>query len=177
MENQTARLARKSTYEEKEKQMNKIEGVIVKKLKVIADERGSLMEIVRNDDECFKADPVYGQHYLTTAYPGVVKAWHYHDFQDDNFCVVRGMAKVALYDGRASSPSFGAVMEFFIGEQNPCVIHIPRGVWHGYKAIGTEKCYLVNMVTNVYNYALPDEHRAPYDGDVTGYNWNKDINA
>lgn len=157
--------------------MNLINGVIVKKLKVLADERGSLMEIVRADDECFKADPTYGQHYLTTAYPGVVKAWHYHQFQDDNFCVVKGMGKVALYDGRKDSPTFGQVNEFFIGEKNPCVIHIPRGVWHGYKAIGVEPCFLVNMVTKPYNYDEPDEHRAPYDGKETGYDWNKDINA
>lgn len=154
-----------------------IEGVVVKKLRVIADERGSLMEIVRVGDECFEADPNYGQHYLTTAYPGVVKAWHYHEFQDDNFCVVKGMAKVALYDGRKDSPTFGIVNEFFIGEKNPCVIHIPRGVWHGYKAIANETCYLVNMVTKPYNHSVPDEHRAHYHNNETGYDWNKDINA
>ena len=47
-----------------------IEGVKVKKLKVIPDERGRLMEILRNDDECYEK---FGQVYMTTNYPGVVK--------------------------------------------------------------------------------------------------------
>ena len=52
-----------------------IDGVMIKKLKVIADERGRLMEILRADDEMFTG---FGQVYMTTAYPGVVKGWHYH---------------------------------------------------------------------------------------------------
>ena len=52
-----------------------IYGVIIKKLKVIADERGRLMEILRADDNFFQN---FGQVYTTTAYPGVVKGWHYH---------------------------------------------------------------------------------------------------
>ena len=46
-----------------------IDGVIIKKLKVIPDERGRLMEIMRSDDTFFKK---FGQVYMTTAYPGVV---------------------------------------------------------------------------------------------------------
>ena len=41
----------------------------------MCDERGRLMEMLRCDDPIFKG---FGQVYLTTAYPGVVKAWHYH---------------------------------------------------------------------------------------------------
>ena len=52
-----------------------INGVKIKKLKVIPDERGKLMEMLRSDDELFIK---FGQVYMTTAYPGVVKAWHYH---------------------------------------------------------------------------------------------------
>ena len=52
-----------------------INEVKIKKLKVIPDERGRLMEILRADDEIFIR---FGQVYLTTAYPGAVKAWHYH---------------------------------------------------------------------------------------------------
>jgi dTDP-4-dehydrorhamnose 3,5-epimerase len=46
-----------------------IEGVFVKNLQIIPDERGWLMEILRCDDPLFKN---FGQVYLTTAYPGVV---------------------------------------------------------------------------------------------------------
>ncbi|MEK7290545.1 MAG: dTDP-4-dehydrorhamnose 3,5-epimerase family protein, partial [Planctomycetota bacterium] len=89
-----------------------IDGVKIKKLKVIPDERGRLMEILRNDDAIFLK---FGQVYITTAYPGVVKAWHYHKIQTDHFAVVLGMMKVVLYDGRKDSPTFGQVNEFIAG--------------------------------------------------------------
>ncbi|RMD96449.1 MAG: dTDP-4-dehydrorhamnose 3,5-epimerase, partial [Deltaproteobacteria bacterium] len=72
-----------------------IEGVRLKRLHPIPDERGYLMEMLRADDDLFLK---FGQIYMTTAYPGVVKAWHYHKVQYDHFVVVRGMMKVVLYD-------------------------------------------------------------------------------
>jgi len=65
-----------------------IDGVKTKKLRVIPDDRGRLMEILRADDEVFIK---FGQVYATTVYPGVVKAWHYHKKQVDNIAVVAGM--------------------------------------------------------------------------------------
>jgi len=111
-----------------------IDGVVIKPLKVIPDERGWLMEILRNDDPIFTQ---FGQVYMTTAYPGVVKGWHYHKKQTDNFTCVHGMMKVALYDKREGSPTYGALMEIFVGEKNPVLISVPPGVYHGFKGIGT----------------------------------------
>ena len=89
-----------------------IDGVRVTPLKPIPDERGRLMEIFRSDEPDFER---FGQVYLTTAYPGVVKAWHYHAKQTDNFVCVQGMMKVALYDAREDSPTKGETAEFFMG--------------------------------------------------------------
>ena len=86
-----------------------IDGVIVKKLKVIPDERGRLMEIMRSDDTFFKK---FGQVYMTTAYPGVVKGWHYHKKQADNMAVVRGMMKIVLYDSRKKSKLMAKSMRY-----------------------------------------------------------------
>jgi dTDP-4-dehydrorhamnose 3,5-epimerase len=147
-----------------------IEGVAVKDLRLIPDERGRLMEILRSDDPLFKK---FGQVYLTTAYPGVVKAWHFHTKQTDHFCVVKGMAKVVLYDDRKRSSTKGAVNEFFIGELNPKLVVIPPLVLHGYKAIGTEEVFLLNVPTELYNYAAPDEHRRPPDDPSIPYDWSR----
>jgi len=135
---------------------------------VIPDERGWLMEILRNDDEIFEK---FGQVYITTAYPGVVKGWHYHKAQTDNFTCLKGMMKVALYDGREDSPSYKRINEFFIGEKNPLLISVPPCVFHGFKAIGTETAYFLNVPTDIYNYEEPDEFRAPPDDPGIDYDW------
>ena len=148
--------------------MDLIDGVATKPLRVIPDERGWLMEILRRDDEIFAG---FGQVYMTVAYPGVVKGWHWHRKQTDHFCVVKGMMKVVLYDRREGSPTHGMVNEFFIGERNPMVVRIPQGVLHGMKCISDEFAILVNTVTEPYRYDEPDEFRVhPHDNDIP-YDW------
>lgn len=150
--------------------MKLIEGVAVKPLRVIPDERGWLMEILRRDDPFFSQ---FGQVYLTVVYPGVVKGWHWHKKQDDHFCVVRGMAKIVLYDRREGSPTHGLINEFFLGEKNPSLVVIPRGVLHGMKGTGTEPAFLINTVTEPYDYAEPDEYRvSPHSGEIP-YDWTR----
>ncbi|MFC1513940.1 dTDP-4-dehydrorhamnose 3,5-epimerase family protein [candidate division KSB1 bacterium] len=147
-----------------------ISGVKTKKLKVIPDERGRLMETLRDDDDLFVK---FGQAYITTAYPGVVKAWHFHKKQTDNFVCIQGMMKVVLYDAREGSATEGMVNEFIIGLHNPVLIQIPNGVMHGFKCISDTEAMILNIPTEHYNYEEPDEHRVdPYDNDIP-YDWNR----
>ncbi len=147
-----------------------INGVVIKKLRVIPDERGRLMEILRNDDEIFKQ---FGQVYVTTTYPDVVKAWHFHRVQSDNFACVSGMIRVALFDARKDSSTYGEIVEYFIGEHNPMLIHVPPGVYHGWKGIGAKEALIVNIPTHPYNYENPDEFRLdPYENNIP-YNWER----
>lgn len=145
-----------------------IKGVKIKELKAIPDERGWLMEILRCDDDIFEK---FGQVYFTTAYPGVVKAWHLHKKQTDNFTCIHGMMKVALYDSRKDSPTYGEINEFFIGERNPLLISVPPLVYHGFKAIGTRTAYFLSVPTDPYNHKEPDEYRLPADTDKIPYDW------
>ncbi|MGC8762369.1 MAG: dTDP-4-dehydrorhamnose 3,5-epimerase family protein [Acidobacteriota bacterium] len=146
-----------------------IHDVKVKRLKVIPDDRGRLMEMLRADDDLFEG---FGQVYLSTTYPGVVKAWHYHKLQKDNFVCVKGMVKLVLADTREGSPTKGQIDEFVIGEHNPLLVQVPIGVYHGWKCLGTEEAYVVNVPTKTYNYAEPDEYRLdPHHNGVIAYDW------
>ncbi len=147
-----------------------IDGVKTKALKIIPDERGRLMEMLREDDDLFIR---FGQIYLTTAYPGVVKGWHYHRKQTDHFVVVKGMMKVVLYDGREDSPTYGEVNEFFMGEHNQILLQIPPFVYHGFKCISETEAMVVNIPTEKYDYQSPDEYRVdPHDNQIP-YDWNR----
>ena len=146
-----------------------IEGIILRELRVIPDERGCLMEVFRCDDPEFRK---FGQVYITTNYPGVVKAWHYHELQWDNVACVKGMIKLVLYDGRSGSATQGEVNEFFIGEHNPALIVIPPNVFHGWKCVSESESIVVNIPSEKYDYDNPDEHRLPFDTDEIPYNWD-----
>jgi dTDP-4-dehydrorhamnose 3,5-epimerase len=146
-----------------------IEGVKVKPLRRNADERGFLMEILRSDDEVYER---FAQVYVSLNYPGVIRAWHYHKKQNDFFAVVKGMAKVVLYDARQDSSSKGEVNEFFIGDNNPILLRIPIGVYHGYKTTGVEPSLLLNFPTELYDRQAPDEYRVPYNSPDIPYTWD-----
>ncbi|MCL6473249.1 MAG: dTDP-4-dehydrorhamnose 3,5-epimerase family protein [Firmicutes bacterium] len=146
-----------------------IDGVKVKSLRVIPDERGRLMEILRNDEEFFEN---FGQVYMTTTYPGIIKAWHLHKLQTDNIAVVKGMLKLALYDDRDGSPTKGELNEFFIGEHNPILVQVPKNVYHGWKCISETEAIVINIPTHTYNYKEPDEHRLPYNTELIPYDWS-----
>lgn len=147
-----------------------ITGVKAKQTKVIPDERGRLGEILRADDAWFEK---FGQCYFTTTYPGVVKAWHYHKIQTDNFYVARGVIKVGLYDGRDDSETFGAVNQIYLSEHCPGILQIPPGVYHGWMCVGSREAYIINITTETYNYSSPDEYRQhPHDNDIP-YDWTR----
>jgi len=147
-----------------------IKDVIVKQLKYIPDERGRLMEILKCSEEVFTK---FGQVYISTTYPHVVKAWHFHKTQDDFIVCIHGMLKLVLYDNRDNSPTKGEVNQFFIGEFNPSLVKVPKEVYHGWKCISDEEAIVINVPTEPYNPDKPDEFRIdPHKNDIP-YNWER----
>jgi dTDP-4-dehydrorhamnose 3,5-epimerase len=166
-----------------------IHGVVSKELGPIHDERGYLMEILRDEDV-----PVFGQVYVSAIYDGAIKAWHQHKDQTDRICCISGMIKLVLLQehrdyrpGLADEPSMiyepgdspprayrdnNKVVELFIGEDNPCVVTIPPGVWHGWKAYKGD-AIVMNVTDIPYNREDPDENRRRPEYFDDWYKWER----
>ena len=147
-----------------------IDGVVLRRLNVFPDERGRLMEILRRDDDLFLQ---FGQVYMTTTYPLVVKAWHYHEKQDDYITCVKGMIKLAVYDDREDSGTRGEVNQFFIGEHNPSLVRVPRMLYHGWMCTSDKEALIVNIPTEPYNRTQPDEIRLDPHKNHIPYDWRR----
>ena len=156
----------------------KIEGVKIKKLKLIPDERGFLMEMLRDDDPLFKK---FGQVYITGVKKGAAKAWHYHKEQTDNFVCVEGKALVPLVDFRKDSPTYKVVQEFILeappGAKEPILLQIPPYVLHGFTAYRCKLTKIVSIPNCHYVYSDPDEFRYPWDSSEVPYNWPKEVRS
>ncbi len=148
-----------------------IQGVHVKCLQPIPDERGRLMELYAQQDEHFVG---FSHSYVTTVYPGVVKAWHLHRAQVDNMAAIHGMVKLVLYDGRPGSSTHGRINEIFMGLHNPVLVQIPAGVFHGFKGIGTQEALVINFPSQPYRPDDPDEHRLSPDHSSIPYDWARE---
>ena len=121
-----------------------IDGVYVKPLRQMADERGKVMHMLRADDPQFEA---FGEIYFSVVYPGAIKAWHLHKEMALNSAVPVGHIKMVLFDDRQGSPTRGELMELFTGPDDYKLIHVPPLVWNGFKGIGTEPALVANCAT------------------------------
>ena len=145
-----------------------IEGVVIKTCTVNADDRGTLVEIVRDDEPVFRD---VRQTTYTVAYPGVVKAFHWHRRQWEVWFFASGMAQVVIYDRRDGSPTQGQTDVLYMGSRHPLVVAIPPGVAHGYRVLGVEPAALFYHTTEHYDPADPDEERLPFDDPRIGFDW------
>ena len=144
-----------------------IDGVVVKPLRRIPDERGFIMHMLRVDDPEFEQ---FGEIYFSTGYPGVIKAWHLHQEMTLNYAVVVGMIKLVLYDTRETSPTQGEVQEIFVGQENYQLVKIPPHIWNGFKAVGTQMAIVANCSTLPHD---PNEivRTSPFDPAIP-YDWS-----
>lgn len=125
-----------------------IDGVQIRPLKKIPDERGKIMHMLRCDDPWFEK---FGEIYFSVVYPGVIKGWHLHKRITLNYAVVSGMIKLVLYDEREGSPTQGELQEVFSGEDNYTLITIPPGIWNGFKGVGVEPAIVANCATEPHD--------------------------
>ena len=145
-----------------------IEGVIVKPLGKMPDERGSVMHMMRRDDPEFER---FGEIYFSEIYPGVIKGWHIHREMTLNYAVPCGMIKLVLYDEREESATRGEVQEIFLGDRNYALVRIPPLVWNGFKGMGSAPAIVANCATIPHS---PDEierldpleNHIPYDWEL-----------
>ncbi|HSR89203.1 MAG TPA: dTDP-4-dehydrorhamnose 3,5-epimerase family protein [Candidatus Udaeobacter sp.] len=145
-----------------------IQGVEVKNISVIPDERGAIYHMLRNDDPIFEK---FGEIYFSKANPGVVKAWHLHKEMTLMYSVVVGMAKLVLYDDRKESSTKGNLMEIFIGEDNRLLVKVPPMVWNGFKCISAEPVIVANCATlphdkNEITRLDPLSKKIPYSWEI-----------
>ncbi len=145
-----------------------IAGVQIKKMIRHCDDRGFFMEILREDDEVFSR---FGQASMSKSYPGVIKAFHYHEHQEDLWFFPVGNAQVVLYDLREDSATRGVTNVFYLGEDNPILLLIPRMVAHGYRVLGKEPAVIIYFTTASYNRSNPDEKRIPWNDPAIGFDW------
>ncbi|MFA6536918.1 MAG: dTDP-4-dehydrorhamnose 3,5-epimerase family protein [Patescibacteria group bacterium] len=145
-----------------------INEVKIKSVKRYCDDRGFFCEVIKDGEETFH--PVKQTSYTET-FPGVIKAFHWHQKQWDVWFVVNGLAQVVLYDMREGSSTKGETQVVFAGRENPVLISIPPGVAHGYRVLGNEKVCLFYHTSEAYNPAEPDEERIAFDDPMINFDW------
>lgn len=136
-----------------------LDGMKVKSIKRLPDERGFFCEVMRTDwKELFGEDTIIQVNHSFT-YPDVIRAWHRHlRGQVDYFLVLKGAIKICAFDDKTSE-----LNEVVSSGSDLQVVRVPGHYWHGFKAVGNEPSMLVYFTTNLYDPADPDEERRAWN--------------
>lgn len=145
-----------------------IAGVSVTPRKQISDERGKIMHMLKVTDEEFEK---FGEIYFSCIYPGVVKAWHYHEIMALNYAVPVGRIKLVLFDDREGSRTKGEIQEIFLGEDNHVLVTVPPKIWNGFKGVGVDMALVANCATIPHDPTEilrldPQDSKIPYDWQI-----------
>ncbi|MEK7382961.1 MAG: dTDP-4-dehydrorhamnose 3,5-epimerase family protein [Elusimicrobiota bacterium] len=142
-----------------------IDGVTIRPLRQIPDERGKVMHMLRRDDPWYEE---FGEIYFSCVYPGAIKAWHLHRSMILSYAVVSGAIKLVLYDARSRSKTKGMLQEVFTGESQYSLIRVPPGVWNGFKGLGETMSIVANCASEPHDPQEivrldPSSKKIPYD--------------
>lgn len=128
----------------------------IEELKKFSDERGFLVEFVKNN-ELGEDDKSFGQIYVTTINPGHVRGNHYHDKKNEYYAITSGSVLLVVEDiatkeraERTVDASGGKVFRIRVGP----------GFAHAIKNNSDEVITLTAYASKPYNPTDPDQ--TPY---------------
>lgn len=153
-------------------EFGRIEGVEVRPLKTIADQRGFVRHFMKSKD--LSTGRSFGEVYFSAVYPGAVKAWHLHRIAWLNYVCVRGVVTVGLYDDRTGSSTRGNDMVIYLGDDdtNYKLVTIPPFVWNGYRTppYSRDVAMIANLMTDQYHSENEIVRMHPDDADFE-FDW------
>ena len=145
-----------------------IQGVKIFSKKVITDERGKILHMLRNDDENFNK---FGEIYFSYVNPNKVKAWHIHKKMTLNYCSAYGNIKLVLFDEREKSKTKGLVQEIFLSNDNHILVSIPPKIWNGFCSNNNKEAILANCSDIPHDKS--EILRLNFNDPKFPYDWNK----
>ena len=147
---------------------SKIQGVKIIKKKVLSDDRGKILHMLKKTDKEFIK---FGEIYFSFVFPKKIKAWHIHKKMTLNYVAIFGRIKLVLFDDRKNSKSNGVIEEIFLSNKNHFLISIPPKIWNGFCSADNKLAILANCSNIPHD--KKEILRINYNDPKIPYNWLK----
>lgn len=126
-----------------------IAGVVWRPLRVISDDRGAVLHMLRADSPEFTT---FGEAYFSELRPQAVKGWKLHLRMTQRLVVPVGRIRFVIFDTRPDSPTLGTVMEVQSGRPDHYgLLTIPPGLWYGFQNVGTCDALIANCADMMHD--------------------------
>lgn len=144
-----------------------IDGVVVRELRQIGDELGTVLHMLRCDAPDFVR---FGECYFSEILPGAIKAWKRHRAQTQNLAVPVGRVRLVIFDDRELSPTRGRLDVLELGRPDAYVrVQIPHGLWYGFACISATPALLANCADLPHD--LAEREVLPTYDPAIPYSW------
>ncbi len=121
-----------------------IHDVKITPLKIISDNRGKVMHMLRTDSQVFEK---FGEIYFSTIYHQSIKGWHLHKESVLNYVCIKGKVKLVLFDNRKESSTKGVYQELILSPEDYFLVTIPPNIWNGFKGLDKAESIIANCLT------------------------------
>ena len=143
-----------------------IHDVKITPLKIISDNRGKVIHMLRTDSQVFEK---FGEIYFSTIYHQSIKGWHLHKESTLNYVCIKGKVKLVLFDNRKESSTKGVYQELILSPEDYFLVTIPPNIWNGFKGLDEAESIIANCLT------LPHDEKEivrkdPFDKSFS-YKW------
>ena len=145
-----------------------IHDIKITPLKIISDDRGKVMHMLRKDSAIFDK---FGEIYFSTIFKDSIKAWHLHREATLNYACIKGKVRLVLFDDREKSSTKGKHQEIILSPVSYALVTIPPNIWNGFKNLDNEESIIANCLTIAHN--EKEMVRKDLFDKSFNYNWNK----
>ena len=145
-----------------------IKDVVITPLKILSDNRGKVMHMMRNDSKIFES---FGEVYFSTIFNEAIKAWHLHKENTLNYACVKGKVKLVLFDDRQESTTNGEQQEIILSPKKYFLGTSPPNIWNGFKGLDRDESIIANCLSSPHN-EKEMIRKDPFDKNFN-YNWNE----
>ena len=121
-----------------------IHDVKITPLKIISDNRGKVIHMLRTDSQVFEK---FGEIYFSTIYHQSIKGWHLHKESTLNYVCIKGKVKLVLFDNRKESSTKGVYQELILSPEDYFLVTIPPNIWNGFKGLDKTESIIANCLT------------------------------
>lgn len=117
-----------------------LEGLSIEPRKIITDERGSLLHMLKSSNS---KHPV-AEIYFSSVLPGADKGWKRHKIMWQRFTVPIGEIEFRFLDERPNSATKGQSFSIRVSRDCHALVTVPPGIWYSFRCTSGTEALIVN---------------------------------
>jgi UDP-2-acetamido-2,6-beta-L-arabino-hexul-4-ose reductase len=114
-------------------------------LRTNKDDRGNLTELLKS--------PQFGQIFMSTTKPGVIRGNHYHHTKVEKFCIIKGKGRINFRKINCDN-----IISYEASDDRIEIIDIPPCYTHNIENIGSDEMIVLFWANEIFSKESPDTY-------------------